>query len=148
MKMEILNGLHIAGISTSVENNITNQSQIINLQKKKLEKKKFKNSSNIIGVKKNYFTSQKTTTVDLCFDSAKRLLKKLKWKNHDIDILVFVTQTPDFLMPSCSSIIHNKLNLKKIVYLLISILVVQDTFMVYGISIKSCKMVIIKKVYY
>ena len=51
MKMEILNGLHIAGISTSVENNITNQSQIINLQKK-IRKKKFKNSSNIIGVKK------------------------------------------------------------------------------------------------
>ena len=55
MKMEILNGLHIAGISTSVENNITNQSQIINLQKKKLEKKKIKNSSNIIGVKKKLF---------------------------------------------------------------------------------------------
>ena len=66
-----------------------------------------------MGLKKNYFTSQKTTTIDLCFDSAKRLLKKLKWKNHDIDILVFVTQTPDFLMPSCSSIIHDKLNLKK-----------------------------------
>ena len=79
MKMEILNGLHIAGISTSVENNITNQSQIINLQKK-IRKKKFKNSSNIIGVKKNYFTSQKTTTVDLCFDSAKRLLKNLNGK--------------------------------------------------------------------
>ena len=56
--MEILNGLHIAGISTSVENNITNQSQIIN--KKKLEKKNLKILPNIIGVKKNYFTSQKT----------------------------------------------------------------------------------------
>lgn len=113
MKTEILNGLQIAGITTTVENNCITQSQLINIQKNQFEKKKLKNSSNIIGVKKNFFTSKKTTTVDLCLDSAKRLIKNLKWKNKDIDLLVFVTQTPDFLMPSCSSIVHDKLNLKK-----------------------------------
>ena len=113
MKTEILSGLQIAGISTTVENNIITQNQLIKRQKNYLEKQKFKNSSDIIGVKKNFFTSTKTTTVDLCVDSTKRLIKNLKWKNKDIDLLIFVTQTPDFLMPSCSSIAHDKLNLKK-----------------------------------
>ena len=113
MKTEILSGLQIVGISTTVENNIITQNQLIKRQKNYLEKKKIKNSSNIIGVKKNFFTSTKTTTVDLCIDSTKRLIKNLKWKSKDIDLLIFVTQTPDFLMPSCSSIAHDKLNLKK-----------------------------------
>ena len=41
------------------------------------------------------------------------IIKALKWKPKDIDIVVFVTQTPDYLMPSCSNIIHEKLELKK-----------------------------------
>ena len=32
----------------------------------------------------------------------------------DIDIVVFVTQTPDYLMPSCSNIIYEKLELKRV----------------------------------
>ena len=39
MKTEILNGLQIAGISTTVENNYITQSQLINIQKNQLEKK-------------------------------------------------------------------------------------------------------------
>jgi 3-oxoacyl-[acyl-carrier-protein] synthase III len=113
MKCEIINGLQIVGMSTTVENNIISQKELIDIQKNKLQKKKIKNSSNIIGVRKNFFTSPNTTTVDLCVDSAIRLIKNLKWNFKDIDVLIFVTQTPDFLMPSCSSIAHNKLELKK-----------------------------------
>ena len=113
MKKEIINGLQIAGISTTVENNIITQKQLIDIQKANFKKKKIKSGSNIIGVKKNFFTSKKITTVDLCVDAAIRLIKNLKWNFKDIDVLIFVTQTPDFLMPSCSSIVHNKLNLTK-----------------------------------
>lgn len=112
MKTEIISGLEIVGVSTTVENNTLTQSQLIKSQKNNIEKKKIRNSSNIIGVKKNFFTSKKTTSVDLCLASAKRLMKNLKWKSKDLDLIIFVTQTPDFLMPSCSSIVHNKLNLK------------------------------------
>ena len=113
MKTEIISGLEIAGVSTTIENNTLTQSQLIKSQKNDIEKKKIRSSSNIIGVKKNFFTSKKTTSVDLCLDSAKRLMKNLKWKSKDVDLIIFVTQTPDFLMPSCSSIVHNKLNLKQ-----------------------------------
>ena len=43
MKTEILNGLQIAGITTTVENNCITQSQLINIQKNQFEKKKLKN---------------------------------------------------------------------------------------------------------
>ena len=47
MKTEILSGLQIAGISTTVENNIITQNQLIKRQKNYLEKQKFKNSSDV-----------------------------------------------------------------------------------------------------
>jgi 3-oxoacyl-[acyl-carrier-protein] synthase-3 len=49
----------------------------------------------------------------LVIKSAKNIIKKLKWKNQDIDILVFVTQTPDYLTPATSGILQDKLKLKK-----------------------------------
>ena len=65
MKTEVLSGLQIVGISTTVENNTITQNQLIKRQKNYLEKKKIKNSSNIIGVKKNFFTSTTTYQHDL-----------------------------------------------------------------------------------
>ena len=113
MRQEIVRGLQIVGISAAVEDNVNTQEKLINNQKSTEKKRKIRNSSNIIGVKKNYYTSDRVTTVDLCLVSAARLIKSLKWIPEDIDLLIFVTQTPDFLMPSCSSIVHDKLNLKK-----------------------------------
>ncbi|WP_415303004.1 hypothetical protein ABXT48_00705 [Candidatus Pelagibacter sp. Uisw_101] len=42
MKTEILSGLQIVGISTTVENNTITQNQLIKRQKNYLEKKKLK----------------------------------------------------------------------------------------------------------
>ena len=39
-------------------------------------------------------------------------IKNNKIKSQDIDILVFVTQTPDYLMPSNANKAHKILNLK------------------------------------
>ena len=72
----------------------------------------------MLGVKQNYISNPKITTLDLCHAATLNIIKALKWKPKDIDIVVFVTQTPDYLMPSCSNIIHEKLELKKRVHLL------------------------------
>jgi 3-oxoacyl-[acyl-carrier-protein] synthase-3 len=68
--------------------------------------------SEVLGVKSSYKVKKEITTLDLCLNSTKKILKKRRVKKEDIDILVFVTQTPDYLMPSCSNIIHHKLKLK------------------------------------
>ena len=52
-------------------------------------------------------------TSDLCIKSAEVLLKELGWKPDDIEILVFITQTPDYITPATSGIIQNRMGLPK-----------------------------------
>jgi 3-oxoacyl-[acyl-carrier-protein] synthase-3 len=54
-----------------------------------------------------------TTASDLCIKSAEHLLNKLGWPTHDIDILIFISQTPDYLIPNTASVIHHRMGLSK-----------------------------------
>ena len=100
----------IKAISVTVPKKVYKLSNILN---KKSEKNKIINSSKMLGVNQCHKSNESTTTLDLCYNSAKDVIRSLKWNSKDIDILVFVTQTPDYLMPACSNIIHHKLQLKK-----------------------------------
>jgi 3-oxoacyl-[acyl-carrier-protein] synthase-3 len=50
-------------------------------------------------------------TSDLCVAAAESLISSLQWDKTDISIIVFVTQTPDYIMPATSPIIQQKLGL-------------------------------------
>jgi 3-oxoacyl-[acyl-carrier-protein] synthase-3 len=50
-------------------------------------------------------------TSDLCVSAAEALISGLCWSKGDISILVFVTQTPDYILPATSPIIQQKLGL-------------------------------------
>ena len=78
MRSDSTLGIQIAGIAATVDNNRITRNKIINSQKTIQNKKKIMFSTKIIGVQKNYVSSKKTTTVDLCLDASKRLLKKAK----------------------------------------------------------------------
>lgn len=65
------------------------------------------------GVKNRNVVSSNTCTSDLGFIAAKNLIEKLNWDTQDIDILVLVTQTADFISPNSSIILQDKLGLKK-----------------------------------
>ena len=49
----------------------------------------------------------------MCLASAKNLIKKLKWKKEDINYIIFVSQTRNFIFPSTACILQNELNLNK-----------------------------------
>lgn len=53
------------------------------------------------------------TTSDLCLAAAERLIGDLGWIKDEIDALVFVSQTPDYILPATSCVLHGKLGLKK-----------------------------------
>ncbi len=53
------------------------------------------------------------TTSDLCFASAQKLLLELDIDSKTIDGIVFVSQTPDYLLPATSALLQNRLGLKK-----------------------------------
>jgi len=50
---------------------------------------------------------------DLCFAAAERLLENLNWHRESIDALIFVTQTPDYVLPATSCVLQERLGLTK-----------------------------------
>lgn len=48
---------------------------------------------------------------DLCSAAAARLMERLSWEAGSIDALIFITQTPDYLLPSTSTVVHKTLGL-------------------------------------
>lgn len=54
---------------------------------------------------------RKICTSDMCYEAAVDLIEVLKWVKQDIDCLIFVTQTPDYILPSTAPIIQQRLGL-------------------------------------
>lgn len=60
--------------------------------------------------------SSTLTTSDLCYEAAEQLLSDLHWNKDEIDILVFVTQTPDYCVPATACIMQDRLGLSRDCY--------------------------------
>lgn len=58
-------------------------------------------------------TSKTLTTADLSYAAAERLITDLGWEKSEIGALVFVSQTPDYLLPATACILQDKLGLSK-----------------------------------
>ena len=63
------------------------------------------------GIRYRHIAPAGVTAADLCYKAAAALLDELKWKPKNIDILIFVTQTPDYIIPNSASIIQQRLGL-------------------------------------
>lgn len=50
-------------------------------------------------------------TSDLCYHAAEKLIAELNWAKEEIDCLIFVTQTPDYILPATSCILQHRLGL-------------------------------------
>jgi 3-oxoacyl-[acyl-carrier-protein] synthase-3 len=48
---------------------------------------------------------------DLCTDAASRLIEELGWQRESIGALIFVTQTPDYILPATACTLQQRLNL-------------------------------------
>jgi 3-oxoacyl-[acyl-carrier-protein] synthase-3 len=57
-------------------------------------------------------------TSDLCYSAAITLLSELQWKPEEIDCLIFVSQTPDYILPATACILQNRLELSTDCYAL------------------------------
>lgn len=53
------------------------------------------------------------TTSDLCFRAAEDLFSNLQINKSEIDALVFLSYTPDYLMPATSYVLHDRLGLSE-----------------------------------
>ncbi len=66
-----------------------------------------------VGVAEKRVISEGTATSDLCFAAAGKLLDELGWKRDEIGLLIFVSQTRDYLIPATSGILQDRLGLSR-----------------------------------
>ena len=64
------------------------------------------------GIKERRVANDYITTADMCEKSAIELIKKMNWEKDSIDILIFVSQSPDYFLPATSAILQHKLGLR------------------------------------
>jgi 3-oxoacyl-[acyl-carrier-protein] synthase III len=64
-----------------------------------------------IGVKERRFADEKTCSSDLCYAAAEQLLSGMGIVRNEIDLLIFISQTPDYRMPATSVLLQHRLGL-------------------------------------
>ncbi|WP_348767999.1 ketoacyl-ACP synthase III [uncultured Bacteroides sp.] len=64
-----------------------------------------------IGIVERRFVDDKTCSSDLCFAAAERLISDMNIDKSEIDMLIFISQTPDYRMPATSVILQERLGL-------------------------------------
>lgn len=66
-----------------------------------------------VGIYERRFAGDSTCSSDLCYTAAETLIADNEINREEIDLLVFLSQTPDYRMPATSIILQNRLGLKK-----------------------------------
>ena len=60
--------------------------------------------------------SETLCTSDLCFAAAEKLIAELGWDKSEIEALVFVSQTADYILPATACVLQDRLRLSKECY--------------------------------
>ncbi len=64
-----------------------------------------------VGVYERRFADDKTCSSDLCYAAAERLFEDNKVDKNEIDLLLFLSQTPDYRMPATAILLQDRLGL-------------------------------------
>lgn len=108
MKLSI-NKLKLTGVSTCVPRNIVAISNFYDI----FGKNEVERIAISTGIKAMRIAPPDMNTSDLCMEASLRLIEELQIDKNDIDAIIFVSQTPDFIMPATSCILQDRLGLKK-----------------------------------
>ena len=108
MAFQKIKNVKISGIAACVPENIIDNSKLDMIGSAD-DIAKFIDTTGI--AKRHTVGKDKICTSDLCFQAAEKLIDDLKWNKTDIDCLIFVTQTPDYILPATSCILQDRLGL-------------------------------------
>jgi len=103
-----VSGISIKGLSVAVPSTRED-----NLQLNSLSERARKEIIEQVGIRFRFIAKKETTAADLCQASAEKLLAETGWKPEDIGLLVFVTQTPDYIVPGTATQLQQKLKLNR-----------------------------------
>ena len=104
-----IDGVRLAGIAMAVPANVRTFEDDVEAFGEEDARK----ISAATGVRSRRVAGIGLCTSDLCAAAADRLLNDLDWDRGSLDALVFVSQTPDHVLPSTSCLLQARLNLPK-----------------------------------
>lgn len=104
-----INNVKIAGIACAVPEKTVDYTKLFDIFGEKSVKKFVK----MTGVKERHIADEKQSSSDLAYEAAEKLIDRLKWKRDSIDAIIFITQTPDYIMPATACVLHSRLGLKE-----------------------------------
>lgn len=99
----------IKGIATVIPKEKTELISLADIYGEKTIKK----ISKATGISEVRIAPKDKTSSDYCIEAAESLFRKINFNREDIDGVVFVTETPDYIIPHTSAIMQDKLGLKK-----------------------------------
>lgn len=109
MAYQHIPNVRIAGISAGVPKQVINNLTTEHRISKEYDNKAF---VELTGVEERRLDDNLTAS-DLGFPAAKKLLEELDWDPKDVDALIFVSQTPDYLCPATACILQDRLGISK-----------------------------------
>ncbi|CAK0775818.1 3-oxoacyl-(acyl-carrier-protein) synthase III [Azospirillaceae bacterium] len=65
------------------------------------------------GIEARHLASEEQCASDLAYEAARTLLAQMDWTPESIDILIFVSQTHDYILPGSGFLLHQRLGLGK-----------------------------------
>ena len=108
----VVKGLNIVGLAAAVPKREINLIDILGPDRQEF-KSQLERSARLSGVHSHRLAPDDLCASDLCYESASRLIDDIGWNREEISLLVFVSQTPDYKIPSTSCILQERLGLNK-----------------------------------
>lgn len=99
-------GVRLVGLAAAVPNERED-----NLELSSLSEKARSEIVNQVGIRFRHLAPSSVTAADLCESAARPLLQKLAWNAEEVGILLFVSQTPDHVVPGSATQLQHKLGL-------------------------------------
>ncbi|MBK7214380.1 MAG: ketoacyl-ACP synthase III [Bacteroidales bacterium] len=98
--------VRFAGIASAVP-----KKEVSNLDYKWVSTKDREMLVKTVGVENRRVAEPGTATSDLCVAAADKLIQELGWNRNEIELLIFISQSRDYIIPSTSGIIQDRLGL-------------------------------------
>lgn len=101
--------VQVAGIAAGVPKHIINNLEVPYRISEDYDNADFVSTTGVV----ERHVSTNLTTSDLCYAAAEQLIGDLGWDKKEIDALIMVSQTLDYILPATSCILQEKLGLSK-----------------------------------
>jgi 3-oxoacyl-[acyl-carrier-protein] synthase-3 len=106
--MQTIAGVSIRGVSSRIPTGVVRSEDYEMLTPE--ERTRF---ARLTGIEERRFADKAQCASDFCAFAAEDVLAGLKWNKSDINLMVMVTQSPDYPIPATSIVMHGKMGMEK-----------------------------------